>query len=92
MQLAPPKVLHRVLYVLHVALSDLRYLAKGGKNEQAYELGDALENIPGLLVNWEDGNLEKIKAQLEAYQVKYEKEGWCEYAKYLEKEAPPAKF
>jgi len=92
MNLPPETVLHRVLYILHVALSDLRYLAKAGKNEQAYELGDTLENIPGFLVQWEDGNLQKIKSQLEAYHAKYGKTCWCEYVKYLTDEPAPDRF
>jgi hypothetical protein len=92
MKIAPPHIIHRTLFVLHVALSDLRYLAKAGKNQQAYELGDTLENIPGFLVDWEDGHLDKIKNQLEAYSAKYGKEGLCEYAKYLDKKLPPERF
>lgn len=92
MQPPQPEVAHRVLFILHKGLSDLRYLAKGGKNEQAYELADTLENIPGLLVNWKDGHLQKIEQQLQAYQSKYRDVSWQDYAKYIARESPPGEF
>ena len=88
----PHDVLHRVLFVLHRGLADVRYLARDGKSEQAYELADTLENIPGLLVNWKGHHLTQIKKQLQAYQTKYRQISSCDYAKYLEDEAPPRNF
>ena len=92
MKLPPDDIVQRVLYVLHLGLSDLRYLAKAGKTEQAYDLGDTLENIPGFLVQWEDGHLERIKMQFQNYRAKYGEACWCEYAKYLEDERAPDRF
>lgn len=92
MKIPPADLLHRILFVLHEGLSDLRYMARDGKTQQAYDLADTLENIPGFLVNWEETNLQQIKKQLELYQRKYKQVSWHDYAKYLTDEAAPERF
>ncbi len=88
----PQNILHRLLYVLHKGFSDVRYIAKAGKSEQAYELADTMENIPGFIADWQDDHLEKIVQQLHRYQDKYREVSWYDYAKYLETEEPPERF
>ena len=85
-------MLHRILFILHQGLSDVRYMARDGKAQQAFDLADTLENIPGFLANWEEQHLEQIRKQLERYQAKYKQAGWHDYAKYLTNEAAPDKF
>lgn len=85
-------ILLRILYVLHEGLSDLRYLARDGKHEQASDLADTLENIPGFLANWKDEHIEQIEKQLRSYQSKYNGHGRHNYAKYLFDEKPPELF
>ena len=89
---APDDILHRLLLILHRGVSDIGYLAKDGKKEQAFDLADALENVPGFLANWEPQHFEQIKRQLEKYQSKYKEVSWYPYTKYLEAEAPPEHF
>ena len=67
-------------------------MAKDGKAQQAYDLADTLENIPGFLVNWEEAHLGRIQTQLEHYQSKYKGISWHDYAKYIRDEPPPELF
>jgi len=92
MKAPPDHVLHNVLFVLHLGLSDLRYVAKAGRTEQAFELADTLENIPGLLDEWAEGHLDLIKKQLELYQAKYSSISSSDYAKYLRENGAPDRF
>jgi hypothetical protein len=92
MKTPPAQLLHKMLYILHEGLSDLRYMARDGKGQQACDLADTLENIPGFLANWEDHYLEQIRTQLEHYQAKYKDASWHNYARYLGDESPPDRF
>ena len=92
MKTPPTEILHPLLYILHRGLSDLRYIARDNKNEQAYELADTLENIPGFLTNWEPHYLDQIQAQLERYQTKYKDVSCQDYIKYLKDQSPPEHF
>jgi hypothetical protein len=67
-------------------------MARDGKTEQAYELADTLENIPGFLVNWEPQHFEQIRKQLERYQVKYKEVSCQDYVKYLAEQPAPEEF
>jgi hypothetical protein len=58
-------------------------MARDGKSEQAYDLADTLENIPGFLVNWEPQYFE---------QIKYRQVSVQDYAKYLAEQPPPEEF
>ena len=79
----PEATFHRILFVLHLGLSDLRYVAKAGRTEQAFDLADTLENIPSFLANWEEEHFEAIKKQLQSYQKKYSSISSSDYVKYL---------
>ncbi|HSO32879.1 MAG TPA: hypothetical protein VLT33_10185, partial [Labilithrix sp.] len=73
---------------LHRGLVDLRLLAQGGKTQQAFDLADTLECLPGLLVSWKEEHLIELRAQLEAYAEKYP-DGF-RYSDFIEKYDPPA--
>ena len=92
MKILPSDILQRLLFILHRGLSDLRYIARDGKTEQAYDLADTLENIPGYMVNWESSYFEQIKNQLERYQTKYKEVGSQDYVKYLADHPAPEEF
>ena len=68
----PDQLLHRqLLFIVHRGLIEARMLAGGQKHQQIFDLADALENIPALLLRWEDSFLTGIVRELETYERKY---------------------
>ncbi len=65
-------VLYRkLLYLLHRSLVDLRSLSLAQEHQQAADLADAFEIMPGLLADWEDSHCELLRQVLLSYQAKY---------------------
>ncbi len=81
----------RVMYILHWGLVEARNLALCERNLQIHDLADALETLPGELMNWKDDSLESIRFNLRTYQEKYQGESY-DYLKYLGDEKPPDMF
>jgi hypothetical protein len=73
-------------------MSDLRYIAREGKAQQAYDLADTLENIPGLLVEWNEESITRVKTQLVAYENKYKETISRRYVPYLGEEPVSERF
>lgn len=67
----PDQIKLRLLFVLHRGFVEARLLAQANKDRQIFDLADALELIPGMLKNWQDGDLERIRFLLKTYQDKY---------------------
>ena len=61
----------RLLYVLHRGLVEIRLLAGSNRNQQAFDLADALELIPGMIKNWHEGDMEQIRSLFRTYHDKY---------------------
>jgi hypothetical protein len=61
----------RLLFILHRGFVEVRLLAGAGKNNQVFDLADALELIPGMLKNWHDEDFEQVLLLLKTYQDKY---------------------
>jgi hypothetical protein len=87
---APPEILKRVLYVLHHGLTELRNRALQG-DAQAADLADALEILPGMLLDWNDERCEMARWVLNDYQSKYPGLAF-DYFKYLTEYPVPDRF
>ncbi len=81
----------RVLYVLHRGLVEARLLALSHKDQQLFDLADALEPLPGYLDDWHDEHLESIRFNMQTYQDKYPGESF-DYVSHLEQYDPPDRF
>jgi hypothetical protein len=86
------QLLRSLLYVLHRGLSDVRYISRAGRTEQAFDLADALENVPGYIIDWTDDKLPLVVEQLRKYQEKYNEMSWFDYTKYLSEGEAPESF
>jgi len=86
----PEDIKLRLLFILHRAFVEARLLAGGNKGRQVCDLADALELIPGMLKNWQDGDLERVRSLLKTYQDKYPVGGFDFLARLGEQ--PPLEF
>ena len=50
---------------------ETRLLAQAAKHQQAFDLADALEPLPGWLAAWKDEHLDELRDNLETYATKY---------------------
>jgi hypothetical protein len=78
----------RLLFILHRGLVEARLLAQAGKQQQVFDLADALEPLPGWMASWKDEYLEEVRSNLEAYTTKYPDA--FSYLDFLDKYEPPA--
>jgi hypothetical protein len=67
----PEDIKLRLLFILHRGFVEARLLAGGGKSKQIFDLADALELIPSMLKNWQEGDWEQVHSMLKTYQEKY---------------------
>jgi len=72
----PEDIKLRMLFILHRGFVETRLLAGADKSMQVFDLADTLELIPGMLKNWNDGDLEQVRSLLKTYQDKYPKSGF----------------
>jgi hypothetical protein len=84
-------LVRRLLFILHRGLVQARNLALCGGNQQIADLADVLETLPGLIANWDDEHLDVVRSMLKTYEDKYPGSAY-DYAGYLEKYEPPARF
>ena len=62
----------KLLYILHRGLIEFRLLAMSPeKAGQIHDLADALENIPNLMIAWNDSFLTGIERELKSYESRY---------------------
>lgn len=61
----------RLLYILNRSLTELGLLTLSDKSRQAYDLTQAVENIPRHLMVWGPASLEEIRRELSTYQQSY---------------------
>jgi hypothetical protein len=65
-------ILRRKLYlILQRSFVESRKLALAGACQQAYDLADTFEVLPGLLENWQESDLDYVRGALAHYQAKY---------------------
>jgi len=67
----PEMMFRKICYILHRAFVQSRMLAGANRNEQAHDLADAFEVVPGCLPNWNDESLALVRSYIEPYQTKY---------------------
>lgn len=67
-----PDILFRKLcYIFHRGFVEARLLALNKLDQQAHDLADAFEFLPGFLPDWREANLDLIRSTLQTYQKKY---------------------
>jgi hypothetical protein len=86
----PPDLLKRILYILHHGLAELRSRALGG-DPQSADLADALEILPGMLLDWSEDRHDMARWVLQDYQTKHPG-GAFDYVKHLDQYEPPDRF
>ncbi len=70
MKKMPDVLFNKLCYILHRGFVEARLLATH-RPEQARDLADAFEIIPGYLPNWNAASLDLIRSHLHDYQDKY---------------------
>jgi hypothetical protein len=81
----------RVLYILHRGFVEARLLASADRNEQLFDLADAMEPLPGLVNEWSDEHMELIRFNLRNYQEKYGSRAF-DYLALLNEHGAPERF
>lgn len=61
----------KLCVILHRSLVEARNLSLGGQHQQLYDLVDAFEIVPSLMMAWRDENLAQVRAILSDYQTKH---------------------
>jgi hypothetical protein len=73
----------KILFILHRGFVEARLLALAEKCEQLFDLADAMEVLPELLLQPQDENVERVREILTRYQEKYSNQCF-DYLSYLE--------
>ena len=71
MQTIPEPLFRKLCFIFHRGFMESRKLARLKNDEQALDLADTFEVMPGYLPDWNEGSLELIHNHLETYQNKY---------------------
>lgn len=74
--LAPPDAQAKLLRILHRALVQARNLALKGDCRQLYDLADTFEILPELMVQWDQGTFDQIRAILGEYDAAHAESGY----------------
>ena len=67
----PLDLQRRLLYILERSYVELGLLTLQGKSKQAYDLTQAVENIPRHLLRWNERSLAETIRDLGAYKEQY---------------------
>lgn len=73
----------KLLLIVHMAFSEIRKLIQIGEHQRAYDLADAVEFIPELMLHWQPAHGETIRDALRCYAAKYSGSGF-DYLALLE--------
>jgi hypothetical protein len=76
-----------LLFILHRGLVEARLLAQAGRQQQVFDLADALEPLPGWLAAWKDEYVARVRENLETYAAKYPDA--FGYLDFIDKYDPP---
>jgi hypothetical protein len=71
MQAIPDALFRKLCFIFHRGFVESRKLASMGNDEQAHDLADAFEVMPGYLPDWGEESFDLIRSHLESYQSKY---------------------
>jgi hypothetical protein len=66
----------KLLVILHTACSEVRRFIQVGAYQRVYDLADAIELIPELMLHWRPECCESIREALRSYQAKYSASGF----------------
>ena len=67
----PEALFKKLCFIFHRGFVEARLLALQDKAQQAQDLADAFEIMPGYLPEWNNESLDRIRAHLHEYQDKY---------------------
>jgi hypothetical protein len=62
---------NKLLHIVHLVCSDIRRLSETSSRKQLYDMADAIEFVPQVLINWRQEGLSTIRSVLVNLQVKY---------------------
>jgi hypothetical protein len=72
MSVPPPELLDKLCFVIHRSCVEIRQFVGEGRHDQAVDLADAIEHVPGYLPSWKDEFLIIIIDSFQRYMKKYE--------------------
>ena len=61
----------KLLHIVHLVCSDIRRLTQTAPPEQIYDMADAIEFVPQVLINWRPEAVSTIRSVLVNLQGKY---------------------
>lgn len=62
---------NKLLHIVHLVCSDIRGLSQTAPTKQIYDMADAIEFVPQILINWRPEALSTIRSVLVNLQGKY---------------------
>ena len=62
---------NKLLHIVHLVCSDIRRLSLTASTRQIYDMADAIEFVPQVLMNWRQEALSTIESVLTNLQKKY---------------------
>ncbi|MBI3822232.1 MAG: hypothetical protein HY289_06075 [Planctomycetes bacterium] len=71
MKSIPEPLFRKLCFIFHRGFMESRKLARLKNDEQALDLADTFEVMPGYLPDWDEERLELIRSHLGTYQSKY---------------------
>ena len=71
MQPIPETLFRKLCFIFHRGFMESRKLARLKNDEQALDLADTFEVMPGYLPDWDEERVGLIRSHLETYQNKY---------------------
>lgn len=77
---------NKLLHIIHLVCSDIRRLSGTTSVKQLYDMADAIEFVPQVLMNWRQEALSTIRSVLVNLQAKYPDLGQ-RYTRILEMDA-----
>jgi len=66
----------KLLLIIHTACSEIRRFIQIGACQRVYDLADAIEFIPELMIRWRPESCEAIREAVRSYQAKYSGSGF----------------
>ncbi len=67
----PAELLDKLSFVIHWSCVEIRQFIREGRFEQAVDLADIAEHVPGFLPSWKEEYLAIVIDSFQRYQAKY---------------------
>jgi hypothetical protein len=87
----PENLSKRLLYILHLGLTELRNCALAARQEQGADLADVLEILPRYVEHCNEEEMDLLRFVLKTYQDKYPDRPF-DFLDYLERRDPPERY